>query len=44
MVRALDSWSKGCGVESLQERQENFLLQVQLSLPTLANKKLLSTV
>ena len=28
VVRAPDSWSKGRGFESLQERPENFLLQV----------------
>ena len=31
-VRALDSWLKGCGFESLWERQEKFLLQGQLSV------------
>ena len=35
VVRALDSWSKGRRFESLQERQENFLLQGQLSVLTL---------
>ena len=30
VVRAPDSWSKGRGFESLQERRENFLLQGQL--------------
>ena len=35
MVRAPDSWSKGCGFESLQELRENFLLQGQLSVLTL---------
>ena len=31
VVRAPDSWSKGCGFDSPQERWENFLLQGQLS-------------
>ena len=31
VVRAPDSWLKGCGFESWQERRENFLLQGQLS-------------
>ena len=35
MVRALDSWSKGRGFESLQEWRENFLLQGRLSVLTL---------
>ena len=35
MVRAPDSWLKGCGFESLQERRENFLLQGRLSVMTL---------
>ena len=35
VVRATDSWSKGRGFESLQERRENFLLQGQLSVLTL---------
>ena len=35
VVRAPDSWSKGCGFESLLERRENFLLQGQLSVLTL---------
>ena len=35
VVRAPDSWSKGRGFESLQERRENFLLQGQLSVLTL---------
>ena len=34
-VRAPDSWLKGRGFESLQEQQENFLLQGQLSVLTL---------
>ena len=32
MVRAPDSWLKGRGFESLQERRENFVLQGQLSV------------
>ena len=35
MVRALDSWLKGCGFKSLQEWRDSFLLQGQLSVPTL---------
>ena len=35
VVRAADSWLKGRGFESLQERRENFLLQVRLSVLTL---------
>ena len=35
MVRAPDSWLKGRGFESLQERRENFLLQGQLFVLTL---------
>ena len=35
MVRAPDSWLKGRGFESLQERQENCLLHDQLSVLTL---------
>ena len=35
LVRAPDSWSKGCEFESLQERLENFLLQSQLCVLTL---------
>ena len=35
VVRVPDSWSKGCGFESLLEWQENFLLQGQLSVLTL---------
>ena len=35
MVRAPDSWSKGCEFESQQERRENFLLQNQLRVLTL---------
>ena len=35
VVKALDSWLKGCGFESLQEQQDNFLLQGQLSVLTL---------
>ena len=35
VVREPDSWSKGRGFESLQERRENFLLQGQLSVLTL---------
>ena len=34
MVIAQDSWSKGRGFESLQERRENFLLQGQLAVLT----------
>ena len=32
VVRASDSWLKGCGFKSLQERRENFLLHGQLSV------------
>ena len=35
LVRAPDSWSKGFGFESRQQRQENFLLQSQLCVPIL---------
>ena len=35
LVRAPDSWSKGCKFESRQEQQENFLLQSQLCVLTL---------
>ena len=35
VVREPDSWLKGRGFESLQERRENFLLQSQLSVLTL---------
>ena len=35
LVRAPDSWSKGCEFESRQERRENFLLQNQLRVLTL---------
>ena len=35
VVRALDSWLKGHGFESLLERWENFLLQGRLSVLTL---------
>ena len=35
MVRAPDSWLKGRGFESLQERRENFLLQGRISVLTL---------
>ena len=35
VVRVPDSWLKGHGFESLQERQENFLLQGRLSVLTL---------
>ena len=35
VVRALDSWLKGRGFESLLKRQENFLLQGRLSVLTL---------
>ena len=34
-VRAPDSWVKGRGFESLQEREENFLLHGRLSVLTL---------
>ena len=34
VVRALDSWLKGCRFESLQEQQKNFILQGQLSVLT----------
>ena len=34
LVRAPDSWSKGCEFESRQERRENFLLQSQLCVLT----------
>ena len=34
VVRAPDSWLKGPGIKSLQERRENFLLQGQLSVLT----------
>ena len=34
VVRASDSWLKGHGFESLQEQQENFLLQGPLSVLT----------
>ena len=37
VVRALDSWLKGCGFESLLERRENFLLQGRLSVLTLTS-------
>ena len=36
-VRAPDSWSKGRGFESWQERLENFLLQGQLAVLTLTS-------
>ena len=35
LVRAPDSWSKGCEFESRQDRRENFLLQSQLCVLTL---------
>ena len=35
VVRAPDSWLKGCGFESLQERRENFLLHGRLFVLTL---------
>ena len=35
VVRAPDSWPKGRGFQSLQERRENFLLQGRLSVLTL---------
>ena len=35
VVRAPDSWLKGRGFESRQERRDNFLLQGQLSVLTL---------
>ena len=35
LVRAPDSWSKGCQFESRQERRENFLLQSWLCVLTL---------
>ena len=35
LVRAPDSWSKGCEFESRQERRESFLLQSQLCVLTL---------
>ena len=35
VVRAPDSWFKGRGFKSLQERRENFVLQGQLSVLTL---------
>ena len=35
--RAPELWSKGCRFESRQERQENFLLWNQLSVPTLVS-------
>ena len=35
VVRAPDSWLKGCGFEPLQERWENFLLHGQLCMLTL---------
>ena len=34
LVRAPESWSKGCELESRQERRENFLLQSQLCVLT----------
>ena len=34
LVRAPDSWSKGCEFESRQEQRENFLLQGQLCVLT----------
>ena len=35
LVRAPDSWSKGCEFESRQKRRENFLLEIQLCELTL---------
>ena len=35
LVRAPDSWSKGCEFESRRQRRENFLLQSQLCVLTL---------
>ena len=35
LLRAPDSWSKGCKFESRQKRRENFLLQSQLCVLTL---------
>ena len=35
LVRALDSWSKGCEFQSWQKRCENFILQSQLCVLTL---------
>ena len=35
VARPPDSWSKCCRFESLQKRRENFLLQCELSVPTL---------
>ena len=35
VVRVPDSWLKGCGFKSLQQEQENFLLQGRLSVLTL---------
>ena len=35
LVRALDSWSKGCEFESRQERRESFLQRNQLFVLTL---------
>ena len=35
LVRAPDSWSKGCEFESWQKQRENFLLQSQLCVLTL---------
>ena len=37
VVRASDSWSKGRGFESRQERRENFLLRGRLSVLTLTS-------
>ena len=34
LVRAMDSWTKGCKFESQQERWENFLLKSQLCVLT----------
>ena len=41
VVRVPDSWLKGHGFESLQERQENFLLQGWLSVLTLISVSVL---
>ena len=38
LVRASDSWSKGCEFESRQERRGNFLLRCQLCVLTLTRR------